>query len=407
MKWVEHYIAEGYMRHVHALWETSFHYVNDEGAYARFLHGARLSELQVPDDSNHEHPDFERAVTSVEKLIAMLKSSQITPAKGQEQTNGSKRAPGEDVLELDAPAAAKRNKRLKKIDDTARDKGEDYNEHYKRLVSKRTEQMVWTPDLLNSDGTISKRQYQGFIKEFFFQQVKVKNISPPRPGNRNEFNVILKDTVREFMEVFRHAPPWELVYAFLKGTTCENGPVIWQEWCKREDCLIPKGKELKGNNEKGRGEFRWELWKTAHRCAIKKNMDPETAAKAGALAEAFGLTEAATELCNLYASSSTTWSSIVREKAAEFAEQAWAIKATASAAAAAELLTDASAADSDNSTTDLNGAAGGGGDTEPDAVASNRRPLSDSAATVLTANASASAAGASPSSLGSVSGGEL
>ena len=381
------------MRHVHALWETSFHYVNDEGAYARFLHGARLSELQVPDDSNHEHPDFERAVTSVEKLIAMLKSSQITPAKGQEQTNGSKRAPGEDVLELDAPAAAKRNKRLKKIDDTARDKGEDYNEHYKRLVSKRTEQMVWTPDLLNSDGTISKRQYQGFIKEFFFQQVKVKNISPPRPGNRNEFNVILKDTVREFMEVFRHAPPWELVYAFLKGTTCENGPIIWQEWCKREGCPIPTSRsELKGNNEKGRGEFRWELWKTAHRCAINNNMDLETAAMAGALAEAFGLSDQATALCNMYASNSNAgeWRSKVKAKAAEFAEKAWAMKATTEAAAAAAAAhADAAAF-----------AVGAGDHLSGDANA-------DAATAAAAADASASAAAASPSSLGSDSGGEL
>ena len=116
MKWVDHPFAQPYMNQVRTLWETIFHFEAEEGAYQRFIHTARLEELQVPEGCNHNNEDFKLGRASLEELIDMLKKSQHRYVEQQ----STKRAPGEDVLELDA---AKRKKRPKKIDDTARDKG--------------------------------------------------------------------------------------------------------------------------------------------------------------------------------------------------------------------------------------------------------------------------------------------
>ena len=397
MKWIDTVWAQGPLKKLRAVWKASDYFKTEGTEQADFQEFiGPLADLDVPDRCFPSHEDFLRGEEMVRDLITVADRY-----PKQAQKKGRKRASDDIVQERNS---TEKIKRPKKKDDTACNNGEKAEDHtnlYKMFVSERREKVDWTPILLNSNGSRSKQQYPFFIREFFFQEIVNKDIDIP--GDRNTFNVILKDIVCKFMQIFQHAPPWELVYAFLGSTTAENGPNIWRQWCETKGRDVPTKQQLRGSNETGRREFRWELWKTAHSRAMDlPGMDLETAAKAGALAEAFGSSDEATTLCNMYASNSNEgeWRSKVKAKAAEFAEKAWAMKATTEAAAAAADAADDAAAE---------GAADAADDAA--AVASDRRPLSDLAATALAvggaANASASAAGASPSSLGSVSGGEL
>ena len=457
MKWIDTVWAQGPLKKLRAMWKASDYFKTEGTEQADFQEFiGPLADLDVPDRCLPSHEDFLRGEEMVRDLITVADRY-----PKQAQKKGRKRASDDIVQERNS---TEKIKRPKKKDDTACNNGEKAEDHtnlYKMFVSERREKVDWIPILLNSNGSKSKQQYPFFIREFFFQEIVNKDIDIP--GDRNTFNVILKDIVCKFMQIFQHAPPWELVYAFLGSTTAENGPSIWRQWCETKRRDVPTKQQLRGSNETGRREFRWELWKTAHSRAMDlAGMDLETAAKAGALADDFGSSEEATALCNMYASNSNEgeWRSKVKAKAAEFAEKAWAMKATTEAAAAAADAADdaaaegaadaaddaaapaAAATDASASATGTGTAANasesaaellpsasaatagndsGGGSplgsaatvvaAEPAAVASDRRPLSDLAATALAvggaANASASAAGASPSSLGSVSGGEL
>ena len=95
----------------------------------------------------------------------------------------------------------------------------------------------------------------------------------------------------------------------------------------------------------GNKEFRWILWKTAHACARDMKSDAETAATAGALAEAFGNTAAAKQMAAKYRrppkDENDSWQNEVRAKAVEFAAKAVAAAAAAAAAAPLETVTEA------------------------------------------------------------------
>ena len=328
MKWIESVWAQGPLEKLRAVWKTSIYFRlerfrsgdgsedTEEADFKKFL--GNLAELDVPDDVDPTHDDFNRGEVKADKLIAMAEKYQA-PSSSARRKVGEK---GPNIARSDAPGATKRSKQEENTDDESL-----YDKNYRKFVSGRTAKEDWQPVLLTADMKPSKYQHQVYIREFFLLHGE---INPPQ--NRDEFNNILKDTVRRYLEIFRHAPPFELFTAFLNTTTGENGPSIWKKWCTKWDHPQPDELQLRGKRGSGNKDFRWILWKTAHACA-REQSDAETAAMAGAWAAEFGNTDDAIQMARNYRRATEGWMDEVKRKAAEFAEKAVAAAAAAAAAA--------------------------------------------------------------------------
>ena len=299
----------------------------EEADFKKFL--GNLAELDVPDDVDPTHDDFNRGEVKADKLIAMAEKYQA-PSSSARRKVGEK---GPNIARSDAPGATKRSKQ-ENTDESL------YHKNYRKFVSGRTAKEDWQPVLLTADMKPSKYQHQVYIREFFLLQGEM---NPPQ--NRDEFNNILKDTVRRYLEIFRHAPPFELFTAFLNSTTGENGPSIWKKWCTKWNHPQPDEHQLRGKRGSGNKDFRWILWKTAHACA-REQSDAETAAMAGAWAAEFGNTDDAIQMARNYRRATEGWMDEVKRKAAEFAEKAVAAAAAAAAAANAAAPAGGTALDS-------------------------------------------------------------
>ena len=297
----------------------------EEGDFKRFI--GNLAMLDVPDNVDPTHDDFNRGEVLADKLIAMAERYQ-NPSIAAKRKEGGKG---------DTTGA---KKRIKKADAAGSYDWTVCDDNYRKFVSERTASEDWLPVLLGDDGKASRRQHQVYVKEYFL----LKNVDMNPPENRDAFNIILKDTVRQYLEIFRHAPPFELFTAFL-NSTAESGPSIWKQWCENNGHEEPSKEQLKGSPDMGNKEFRWILWKTAHACARDMKSDAETAATAGALAEAFGNTAAAKQMAAKYRrppkDENDLWQNEVRAKAVEFAAKAVAAAAAAAAAAPLETVTEA------------------------------------------------------------------
>ena len=325
MRWCDNFYAQGMMIRLRAAWEASTYFKPEPDAFEKFLETTLITEMAVPDGSDHTNPDFNVGLDRVKRLFDLMELS-LRPVQEKEKGKCRKRK-----------AHAEEARGEKKIRSRC-DTDPVYLNHLRMYVTERNHKVPWPIELTKDGNNRSKHQIQVFCREYFL--LESKNMNPPK--DRDEFNTHFKEIVRRFLEIFIYPPPWDLFYAFL-NTTAECGPKIWKMWCDAQGHDPPTDEMLKTVTiEKGFKEFRWEMWRLAYKNAVDRGMCPQTAAMAGQLAEVFGLSENAVTIRRRFFRTKQDdpipWIDEAQEKAAEFAtaaEEATATSADAAAAAAA------------------------------------------------------------------------
>ena len=338
MRWRDSEFAQENMQDLRTAWEASRYFKPEPDDFEKFLEKYLITKMEVPDDSDYTHVDFDVGMDRVMKLIALLKKALPAPAQEKEEEQGRKRK------------ASAGKAQARKKHSSERDIDPVYLKHLRMYVTGRDTKVDWPTELTkDSDNNRARQQIQVFIREFFLQ--RTANLNPPT--NRTEFNTILQKVVGEFLEVFHYPPPLELVYAFLNASN-ESGPKLWTMWCKKQGVPPPTPDMLKhkgGTIEKTHREFRWQMWKAAHSIAVRRGTDAKTTAMAAQYAEEFGGSDDAADIRRSYTLTQDGWEDEIAEKAAEFvtaAEAASAAAAASAATAAAAAASPASGAPSDS-----------------------------------------------------------
>ena len=296
------------MIRLRAAWEASTYFKPEPEAFEKFLETTLITEMAVPDGSDHTNPDFNVGLDRVKRLIELMELS-LRPVQEKEKGKSRKRKePAEEAR------GGKKNRPC--------EKDQVFLNHMRMYVTERNQKVPWPTELTKEGNGRSKHQIQVFLREYFLQESI--NMNPPK--DRDEFNTHLKRIVVSFLEVFHHPPPWDLFYAFL-NTTAESGPKIWRAWCDKYRHDQPTDEMLRTEKfEKGFKEFRWEMWRLAYKTAVDRGMCPETAAMAGQLAQEFGGSDDAAPIRRRFFKTDPkdpiVWSDEAQEKAAEFATAA-------------------------------------------------------------------------------------
>jgi hypothetical protein len=199
------------MRDLQALWKSSRYseltrdQEEDDALFEQFI--VKLSVIEVPDDCDPLDEDFVLGKEKALALIKFLKTCQVVEIPAKEKGNEKKRKHEQD------PHSKKLKNESKQIKSpTAQTVADNFR---KFVVRDSDEKYVWIPKLLNPDGKQAFQQMSFYWGKFFLR--RVENMNPP--SGPDEMDMKADELLRDFMEIFVHAPPVELIRAYFNKTT--------------------------------------------------------------------------------------------------------------------------------------------------------------------------------------------
>ena len=72
MRWIDNVFAQGMRKRLHSAWEASTYFVQEMHAFENFLEEFLITKMEVPDDADYTHPDFDVGSDRVIKLIGLM-----------------------------------------------------------------------------------------------------------------------------------------------------------------------------------------------------------------------------------------------------------------------------------------------------------------------------------------------
>ena len=341
MKWPDCKWSKRLMTSLRDLWNTSEHFVpnNPDADKAEFMELiADLESMEVPAGCNPAHEEYLKGAGTASKLIAYLESCQLETTNTKHEQCKKRRDPPHAQAKAKQehdPSLAQANKKAKKERQKNNSDGltpETKRINYRNFVSRPDNKLhEYQTKLLNSDGSQAFQQLGVYFGDYFWEQVG--DTLPP--GTLDEMEKIYVRIAADFMKIFRHAPPLDLILADFNSRPNEGIKAIWREWCNRTDTPYPE-KVPRKKPVGGFREFAFAMWTAAFEAAKELGSNAETAAAAGAKAAAFAQGDVSTDLRGLFHDKKNgvaVWQPQVQATAAEFAKIAVAEFAAADAVA--------------------------------------------------------------------------
>ena len=341
MKWPDCKWSKRLMTSLRDLWNTSEHFVpnNPDADKADFMELiADLESMEVPAGCNPAHEEYLKGAGTASKLIAYLESCQLETTNTKHEQCKKRRDPPHAQAKAKQehdPSLAQANKKAKKERQKNNSDGltpETKRINYRNFVSRPDNKLhEYQTKLLNSDGSQAFQQLGVYFGDYFWEQVG--DTLPP--GTLDEMEKIYVRIAADFMKIFRHAPPLDLILADFNSRPNEGIKAIWREWCNRTDTPYPE-KVPRKKPVGGFREFAFAMWTAAFEAAKELGSNAETAAAAGAKAAAFAQKTESTDLRALFYDKTkgvADWNPGVKATAAEFAKIAVAEFAAADAVA--------------------------------------------------------------------------
>jgi hypothetical protein len=94
MNWTSHPSAEGCLKRIQELWNTSYNYKPEPDAFQRVLAVSGYSSINVPENCPVDHEEFRRGRQLAREITEMLRENQRSepsPAKENEMAKTGKR----------------------------------------------------------------------------------------------------------------------------------------------------------------------------------------------------------------------------------------------------------------------------------------------------------------------------
>jgi hypothetical protein len=144
------------MIRLRAAWEASTYFKPEPEAFEKFLETTLITEMAVPDGSDHTNPDFNVGLDRVKRLIDLMEQS-LRPAQEKEKEKCRKRK---------AHAVEPRGEN--KFRSCERDPV--FLNHKRMFVTERNKMVPWPTELTKDGNRRSKQQIQVFCREYFLQE---------------------------------------------------------------------------------------------------------------------------------------------------------------------------------------------------------------------------------------------
>jgi len=145
MRWIDNVFAEGLRKRLHSAWEASTFFVQEMHAFENFLEKFLITKMEVPDDADYTHPEFDVGSDRVIKLIGLMEKC---PRPAQEKEKGKCRKRKEPADE------ARGEKKFRSRCDT----DPVYLNHLRMFVTERNHKVDFPTELTKEGNGRSKQQ---------------------------------------------------------------------------------------------------------------------------------------------------------------------------------------------------------------------------------------------------------
>ena len=304
MNWTSHPSAQGCLKKIQELWNTSYNHEPEPDAFQRFLAVSGYSSINVPENCPVDHEEFRRGRQLAREITEMLlenQRSEPSPAKENEMAKTGKRVRRQPPqMNKTEPRRTKRQK-----------PEEDCSES--QLAMKRYEEMYASTDFkepvyfparltYSKDGQIklSKQQLSVFWRMFFLKDVKDIE-PPPEDYDRKQMKEFVKIRLRRWFQKFKDGHPSEdMVLAgynrsesipkLVRLWRIQNDgrpnlrPRKWSDLLSTVEGQPPYENETVTKQRDFANEMRYVMFMKTYEIALDRGLSNETAAEAGARA---------------------------------------------------------------------------------------------------------------------------
>ena len=333
-------------------------------------------DIELEDNCNVTHEDFKRGYDKAKQMIDFLRSQQVekkgkqeldegTPSLSgklvallSELIDGGKQVEKKEQQQLDPPSETKKRqkgraahdqqsiqKKAKAEGSQASKTAETKKKYMDMLVFRKHgttgELLEWSRKLVNADESQAFQQRSFYFGEFFLQRVDNQNPSSNFPDMKEYY----KETLSEFMQGFKHAPPVDVVMADFNDRP-ESVASLWRRWCDQAEVPHPPDDLLGKERGIAHGRLRFDMWDaTFERATIHERLSAETAAAVCAKADSYlsGASPASEAFKKSCIRNRREWLPKLKDLAARFAAEA-ALEAAGQIAVEPNAAADAAAA---------------------------------------------------------------